>query len=164
MTQALYRLRVRFWPKYFVGDDVAVIRKAREALQLDPEHLLAIEHLLRAYANINDAAALTSLLDSLSPALRARAEIKAHIARNYALQGDETQAREIYNDLVASLENLTPLAVFDTALLAISRGEIDDSVVVMERLEKPILGCNSGARFCPGKIKLSAKILGTRPC
>jgi TolB-like protein len=121
---------------YFAGDDVAAIRKAREALQLDPEHLLAIEHLLRAYANINDAAALTSLLDSLSPALRARAEIKAHIARNYALQGDETQAREIYNDLVASLDNLTPLAVFDTALLAISLGEIDDSVVLMERLEK----------------------------
>ena len=121
---------------YFTGNDDAAIRKAREALQLDPEHLLALEHLIRAYANINDTAALASLLDSLSPALLARAEIKAHIARSYALQGNEAKARKTYNDLVASLDRLTPLAVFDTALLAVSLGEIDESVVLMERLEK----------------------------
>ena len=37
---------------------------------------------------------------------------------------------------MASLDSLTPLAVFDTALLAISLGEIDESVVLMERLEE----------------------------
>jgi TolB-like protein/Tfp pilus assembly protein PilF len=121
---------------YFAGDNHGAIRKAREALQLDPKHLLAIEHLIRAYTNINDTAALASLLDSIPPAMLELAEIKALIARNDAVRGDEARAREIYNGLVASFDSLTPLAMFDTAILAISLDEIEESVELMERLEK----------------------------
>jgi TolB-like protein/Tfp pilus assembly protein PilF len=121
---------------YFAGDNDGAIRKAREALQLDPEHLLAIEHLIRAYTNKNDSSALTSLLDSIPPAMLELAEIKALVARSYAIRGDEGRARKIYDNLVASPDSMTPLAMFDTAMLAISLDEIEESVELMERLER----------------------------
>jgi tetratricopeptide (TPR) repeat protein len=121
---------------YFAGDDDGAIRKAREALQLDSEHVLAIQFLIAAYTNTNDTAALASLLDDIPPAMQELAEIKSLFARSYAVRGDEAKARKIYNDLLASLDSLSPNAMFDTALLAISLGEIDQSIELMERLEK----------------------------
>jgi len=121
---------------YWVGNDDAAIRKAREALQLDPEHFLAIEFLILAYTNEGDTSALASLLASIPPAVRELAETKSFIARNYALNGDVTKAREIYDELLVSFDSLTPIAMFDTAMLAISLGEMDKSVELLERIEK----------------------------
>jgi len=121
---------------YWAGDDAAAIRKAREALQLDPVHLLAIQFLIVAYTDTNDTVALDSLLASIPPAVQALAEIKSLVARSYAVRGDEATARKIYNDLLTSFDTLTPVAMFDTAVLAISLGETDESIELMERLEK----------------------------
>ncbi len=121
---------------FFAGADDTAIRKAREALQLDPEHVVAIQILILEYTNANDVAAMDALLGSFSPVVQELAEIKAIVARCYALWGDEAKARKVYNDLVASFDSLTPLAMFDTAFLALSLGEADESVELMERLEK----------------------------
>jgi TolB-like protein/Tfp pilus assembly protein PilF len=121
---------------FFAGDDDGAIRKAREALQLDSEHVLAIQFLIAAYTNTNDTVALASLLDDIPPAMQELADIKALVARSYAVRGDEAKARKIYNDLLASFDSLSPNAMFDTALLAISLGEVDQSIELMERLEK----------------------------
>jgi len=121
---------------YWAGDEDAAIRKAREALQLDPGHVLAIQFLIAAYTDKNDTVALDSLLVRLPPAIQELAEIKALVARNYAVRGNAAEARKIYNDLVASFDSLTTNAMFDTALLAISLDEIDESIEFMERLEK----------------------------
>jgi TolB-like protein len=121
---------------YFAGDYATAIRKAREVLQLDPEHVLAMQFLIAAFTDISDTAALDSLLVSIPPAVQELAEVRALVARSSAVRGDEARARKIYNELVASFDILTPMAMFDTALLAISLGEVDESIELMERLEK----------------------------
>ncbi|HEY5776478.1 MAG TPA: hypothetical protein VIS57_10350, partial [Xanthomonadales bacterium] len=121
---------------YYAGNDHAAIQKAREALQLDPEHFLAVNFLVLAYTDTNDTAALASLLDSISPAMQELAEIKSNVARGYAVMGDQAKARKIYDDLVASSDSLTPMALLNTAGLAITLGEINEGVALLERLEK----------------------------
>jgi len=121
---------------YFAGDDDAAIRKARQALQLDPEHMQAIQFLIVGYTDSNDIAALDSLLVSIPQELQELAEVKALVARSYAVRGNESGAREIFNGLLASFDSLTPVAMFNTAFLALSLGEINESINFMERLEK----------------------------
>jgi tetratricopeptide (TPR) repeat protein len=138
---------------YSAGDNDAAKRKALESLQLDPGHIPAINFLIPAYTDTNDTAALDSLLASIPPAVRALANVKALIARSYAVRGDEARARKIYDDLVASSNSLTPIALSNTAFLAISLGEIDESIELMERLEK-------GGSWVQFWIKLRAKESG----
>jgi tetratricopeptide (TPR) repeat protein len=121
---------------YFAGDDYGTIKMAREALLLDPGHVVAINYLIAAYTDTNDVASLRSLLDGLPPEVRALAEIKPMVARSYAARGDEARARKIYHDLVASSDSLTPLALMYTAWLANTLGEIDESIELLERVEK----------------------------
>ena len=96
---------------------------------------MAIEYLIRGYTNINDSGALTSLIDSIPPALREMAEIKSIVATNYASWGDDARARKIYDELVASSDSLTPYSIITTAILAITLDEIDMGIELMERLE-----------------------------
>ena len=63
-------------------------------------------------------------------------EIKSLIARSHAVKGDQARARKIYEDLVASSGSLTPMALSNTAILAITLGDINGSIDLMERLEK----------------------------
>jgi TolB-like protein/Tfp pilus assembly protein PilF len=121
---------------YWAGDFDGAIREALEALQLDPGHLVAIEYLIPAYTDKKDTAALASMLDSLPPAVLALAEIKPLVARSYAIRGDEARARKIYHELITSSDNLTPLALMNTAWLATTMGEIEESVKLLERVEK----------------------------
>jgi tetratricopeptide (TPR) repeat protein len=121
---------------YFAGNDDGAIGKARGALQLDPERFLAIEYLIMAYTNTNDTAALASLIDGIPPAVQDLADTKLFVARSDAAGDDVAKARKIYNDLLAFFDSLTPIAKFDATLLAISLGEIDQSIELMESLEK----------------------------
>jgi tetratricopeptide (TPR) repeat protein len=121
---------------YWSGDVEGAIQKSREAIQLEPEHLLAIQYLIAAYTDTNNTAALASLLESIPPVMQELAEIKALLARSYAVRGDKAAARKIYNELLASTDGLTPNVLFDTALLAITLGEIEQSIELMERLEQ----------------------------
>jgi tetratricopeptide (TPR) repeat protein len=121
---------------YWTGDFDGAIRKALEALQLDPEHVIAINYLIAAYTDINNTAALDSLLSNIPPTMQELAEIKPMIARSYAARGDEARARKIYHDLLASSDSLSPLALMFTAWLAVTLGEADESIELMERVEK----------------------------
>jgi len=62
-------------------------------------------------------------------------EIKAAITRSNAVLCDRITARRIYDELVASSDSLTPTALFNIAMMAISLGEVDKSIDLMERLE-----------------------------
>jgi adenylate cyclase len=121
---------------YFAGDNEAAIRNAREALQLDSEHVIAIDFLIALYTDTKDIVTLESLLGSIPPALQDLAEIKSLVGRSYAVRGDEVKARKIYRDLVESFDSLTPVAMFYTAQLALSLGEVDEGIDLLERLEK----------------------------
>ncbi len=121
---------------YFAGDNEAAIRKAREALQLDPEHLLAIQFLISGYTQVKDIVALELLLASISPVLQERSDIKAVVGWSYAVRGNDEKARAIYRELVNSNDSLTPITMFNTAQLAVSLGEVDESIDLLERLEE----------------------------
>jgi serine/threonine-protein kinase len=121
---------------YFAGDNEGAIRKAREALQLDPEHIIAIQFLIAAYTDTKDIVALELLLASIPPALQEQPDIKALVGRSYAVRGDEERARKIYRELVNSIDSLTPLAMINTAFLALSLGEMEEGIDLLEGLEK----------------------------
>jgi TolB-like protein len=121
---------------HFAGDVDKAIIKARESIQLKPGHMLAINYLVLGYTDKNDTAALDSLLESIPPAVAEMPEIKSLIARSYAVRGENTKARKIYEDLIASSDSLTPMALSNTAILAITLGDIDGSIDLMELLEK----------------------------
>jgi TolB-like protein/Flp pilus assembly protein TadD len=121
---------------YWSGDNEGAIRKAREALQLDPEHMLAIQYLIAAYTDTKDIVALELLLGSIPPALQEQPDVRALVGWSYAVRGDEEKARKIYRELVESIDSLTPLEIFNIAYLALSLGEVDESVDLLERLEE----------------------------
>jgi len=121
---------------YWAGDFNGAIRKAVEALQLDPGHVVAINYLIAAYSDIKDNASLHSLLEGLPPKARALAEIKPMVARSHTAWGNEASAREIYHDLVASPDSLTPMALMFTAWLAMTLGEVNECIELLERAEK----------------------------
>jgi TolB-like protein/Tfp pilus assembly protein PilF len=121
---------------YWSGNNESTIRNAREALQLDPEHMLAIQFLIIAYTDTKDIVALELLLASIPPALQEQPEIKALVGSDYAVRGDEDKARKIYGNLVESFDSLTPIAMFVTAQLALRLGEVEEGIDLLERLEK----------------------------
>jgi TolB-like protein len=121
---------------HFAGNVDEAIRKARESIELKPGHMLAINYLVLGYTDTNNTAALNSLLKDIPPEVAAMPEIKSLIARSHAVKGDQARARKIYEDLVASSGSLTPMALSNTAILAITLGDINGSIDLMERLEK----------------------------
>ena len=52
------------------------------------------------------------------------------------MRGDHEKARAIYRELVNSNDSLTPITMFNTAQLAVSLGEVDESIDLLERLEE----------------------------
>ena len=120
----------------FSGDVEGAIREARGALQLVPEHIIALNYLIEAYSEKNDILALESLLASLPPALREQPALAALIARSYALRGDEEAARGIYRELVTSIDSLAPISLINTAILAFILDEVDEGFDLLERLQE----------------------------
>lgn len=120
----------------FSGDVEGAIREARGALQLVPEHMIALNYLIEAYTETNDIFALESLLASLPSALREQPALAALIARSYALRGDEEVAREIYRELLISIDSLAPISLINTAILAFTLDEFDEGFDLLERLQK----------------------------
>jgi len=121
---------------YWAGDLEGAIREAREVLQLDPEHVIAIDHLMLAYTDKSDIVALELLLATISPALQEQPEIKALLGRSYAVRGDDEKARKIYRELVNSIDSLTPIATINSAVLALTLGEVEEGIKLLERLEE----------------------------
>jgi TolB-like protein len=120
---------------YWAGDLEGAIREAREVLQLDPEHVIAIDHLILAYTDKSDIVALELLLATISPALQKQPEIKALLGRSYAVRGDDEKARKIYRELVNSIDSLTPIATINSAVLALTLGEVEEGIKLLEHLE-----------------------------
>jgi TolB-like protein/Tfp pilus assembly protein PilF len=121
---------------YFAGDNEGAIREAQKALQLDPQHILAITYLILAYTDTNNMLALESLLAQIPSVLHEQAEIKAMVGWSYGARGETEKAQKIYRELLESIDSLTPLATFHAASLALLLGEIEESIDLLELLEK----------------------------
>jgi tetratricopeptide (TPR) repeat protein len=113
------------------GDAEAAILKAREALELNPQHFFALTAMADAYRLAGNCPAALEFLQSLPIALRQQPRIRAQAALCYAAQGDYGKARKIYRELV----EITPLfnGIATTAELALNLGEVEEAIDLMER-------------------------------
>lgn len=117
----------------FSGDAEAAARKARETLELNPRHALALPTLIQAYTETGDFTAVQRLLEQIPPALQERPRIKAQIGLYYATQGDEKKARQLYQELQELLDNLPPNGLYYIIALSLSLGEVEESIDLIER-------------------------------
>jgi tetratricopeptide (TPR) repeat protein len=147
------------------GDTEAAVRKAREALQLNPRHQPATAILILAYSDAGNFQAIQRLVEQMPPAFREQPRIKLHIGLYYAAQGNEKRARQIYGEL---LDDPPPYGLIYTAELALRLGEVEEAINIMEReVEKnswlqfwipQIFGNNDIARHHPRFLALLKRI------
>tara|TARA_R110001599_G_C12277316_1_gene663092 strand:- start:13031 stop:14884 length:1854 start_codon:yes stop_codon:yes gene_type:complete len=116
------------------GDAGAAVRKARETLKLNPGHVVTITYLIQLYTDAHDLDAIESLLDSIPPEAAEQPEIKALTGRYYVARGEDERARQIYRELQQLLDGMTPIGLLFTAYLASSIGEVEESIVLLERV------------------------------
>ncbi len=76
------------------------------------------------------------MLAGIPPVLLEQPEIRSTIGLSNAIHGEEDKAREIYGELLDSLESLTPLALFNVAVAALVLGEMEEGIDLLELLEK----------------------------
>jgi TolB-like protein len=112
------------------GDPQAAIQKAREALALSPEHIFAQMALLEANIVSGNCTTVLRLIDGLPDSIRSETRILGRVGVCYALLGEEEKAREIYNHI----KGTTPYyyANLQAAILAMSLGEVEDALEIME--------------------------------
>lgn len=116
------------------GDNEAAARKAREALVLNPSYVLTILYLIDIYTKTENFTAVQMLLDDIPIELRDLPMIRASVGRYYAKLGEEDRARRIYRELMARREGLMPVTLLGTAQLALSLGEVEQSLDLQELL------------------------------
>jgi tetratricopeptide (TPR) repeat protein len=111
------------------GDAKAAARKAREAIELNPQHEIALMALIQAYTLLENLSAAEALLEDLPPALQQSCWVRAPAAQCYAAQGNYDKARGIYRDLVdnARLPWLTNISQ-----LALDLGEVEEAIDLLE--------------------------------
>jgi TolB-like protein/Tfp pilus assembly protein PilF len=114
----------------FNGDAEAAVQKAREALQLNPGHEIALANLIGAYGEAGQFAAGQRLLEKASPALLERPRTILQIGLYYAARGDRERAYQIYRELA---DNPPSHGMIYLALLALKVGELEEAIDLMER-------------------------------
>jgi TolB-like protein len=106
------------------------IPKAREALELNPQHHWALGALIQAHAAMGNYAVIQEIVEDIPPKLLEHPRIRARIAWSYLLQGDYVKAREMHQELLgldlASVTN--PFFIF----FVLSLGEVEKAIDLME--------------------------------
>ena len=96
--------------------------------------MLAISYLIHIYTDTENFSALQQLFNEIPQELRSRPELMAPTGRYYAARGEEAKARQIYQELTARFDSLTPVGMLYTAELAASLGEVEESLDMQEHL------------------------------
>jgi serine/threonine-protein kinase len=113
------------------GDAEAAILKAREALELNPQHFFALTALVDAYTVTENCPAALDVVESLPIALQQDTRFSARAALCYASQGDYVKARKIYRDVVETTPSYRDMIV--APHLALGLGEVEEAIDLMER-------------------------------
>jgi adenylate cyclase len=108
------------------GDAEAAARKAREAIKLNPQHVIALYTLVQAYTLAGNYTAAHEFLESLPTALQQDEWIRNSAALCYAAQGDYDKARQIYRGVVDNKRSIV-------SQVALSLGEVEEAIDLMER-------------------------------
>jgi TolB-like protein/Tfp pilus assembly protein PilF len=112
------------------GNPQAAIEKAKEALALSPEHIFAQMALMEAYILSGNCELVLKIVDALPEQLRKEPRIFGRLGVCHFLLGEEDKAREIYRHV----KKTTPYyyANLQAAVLAITLGEVEDALDIME--------------------------------
>lgn len=114
----------------FAGDPDAAIIKAREALELNPEHEIVLSKLINSYGDAKRFVEGQLLLDQLPSTKLERPRTKLQIGLFYAAKGDRQKALAIYRELTADPPQHGMLLI---AELAIRLGKVEEAPDLMER-------------------------------
>ncbi len=114
------------------GNADAAVRKAREALELDPDHQFGVIALIDAYAAKGNYSGIKQILEDIPPAMQEHPRIQARVALSYISQGDHVKARKIYQELVELELDRLYQGLPITSQLALSLGEVENAIDLME--------------------------------
>jgi tetratricopeptide (TPR) repeat protein len=107
----------------------AAARKAREALELKPQHVFALMALIEAYTAAENYSGVQQVLDSIPPELQQWPTIRIRAGRYYLATGDYDKASEIYSEYI---DNPPTAGVMAFAALALRLGEVEKAIDLME--------------------------------
>jgi adenylate cyclase len=114
------------------GSAETAVRKAREALELEPQHHWALAALIEAYTATGNYVGVKQILEEIPLAMQEHPRIRARVALSLISQGDYMKAREIYQDLLgrglARIYQGLPII----SKLAINLGEVEKAIDLME--------------------------------
>ena len=111
------------------GDAEGAILKAREALELEPQHLFGLLALIEAYISTGRYPDALKVLQNIPPELQELPHIKALTGLYYAAVGDHEKARLIYREL---LDSPTTVPTLHVSGLALALGEVEEAIDLME--------------------------------
>jgi tetratricopeptide (TPR) repeat protein len=114
------------------GYTEAAARKAREALELNPQHLFALMALIDAYTAAGNHSGVQNMLEKIPSALQQDPRISARIALNHVSQGDYVKARKIYQDLLELEITSLSQGIAVTVILAVNLGDVEKAIDLME--------------------------------
>jgi TolB-like protein len=113
------------------GDAQTGIEKAQEALELNPRHVFALMALLDSYTLDGQCSAVLEFVEGLPEGLQREPRIYGRKAVCHALQDEMEIAREIFADIIETTPH--EYANMQAAVLAVSIGEIEDAIDILER-------------------------------
>jgi adenylate cyclase len=111
------------------GDIEAASQKAREALELNPQHNVALMTLIEAYTVAGNYAAAQQVLENIPSALQQWPAIRVRAGLYYLATGDFRKASEIYREYI---DNAAVFGTMTIATLASSLGEVEGAIDLME--------------------------------
>jgi tetratricopeptide (TPR) repeat protein len=111
------------------GDIEAASQKAREALELNPQHNVALVTLIEAYTVAGNYAAAQQVLENIPSVLQQWPAIRVRAGLYYLATGDLHKASEIYREYI---DNAAVFGTMTIATLALSLGEVEEAIDLME--------------------------------
>jgi TolB-like protein/Tfp pilus assembly protein PilF len=114
------------------GNAEAAVLKAREALELMPEHQFALMALMEAYTANGDYVGLQNILEKIPPVMQKHPRIRVRVAQSYISQGNYAKAREIYEELLELEIVHLSQAIAQISALAVKLGEVEQAIDLME--------------------------------
>jgi tetratricopeptide (TPR) repeat protein len=111
------------------GDAEAASQKAREALELNPQHNIALMTLIEAYTVAGNYAAVQQVLENIPSALQQWPAFRVRAGLYHLAIGDHHKAGEIYREYI---DNPPIFGSMATATLALSLGEVEEAIDLME--------------------------------
>jgi TolB-like protein/Tfp pilus assembly protein PilF len=115
----------------YVGDTEVSIEKAKEALELEPEHIFAFIALMDAYTAKGQYEEVKETIERIPPNLLQSPSILARVGLYYAAMGEQEKAVEIYRRMV---EHPSPAPVVTVSDLALALGHKEEALDYMELL------------------------------